>query len=174
MTDALKKFFIFQMNLCLPEEGIVWDGQVHTATFKMDNRQGPTLYHRELSSMFCASLDGRGVWGRMDTCICMAESLLCLHETITTLITSYIPLYPNTRASQVVLMVKNPPASAGDIETWVRSPGLGRSLGGRHGNTLQYSWLENSIDREAWRVIVQRVTKSLTQLKGLSTHPNTK
>ena len=42
MTDALKIFFIFQMNLWLPEEGIVWDGQVHTATFKMDHHQGPT------------------------------------------------------------------------------------------------------------------------------------
>ena len=135
--------------------------------------KGPSLYHRELCSMFCASLDGRGVWGRMDTCICVAESLLCPPETITTLLTSYTP-YPNTRASQVALMVKNLPANARDIETWVRSPGLGRSLGGGHGNPLQDSWLENSMDREAWRVTVQRVTKSPTRLKGLSTHPNTK
>ena len=38
------------------------------------------------------SLDGRGVWGRMDTCICMAESLPCLPETITTLVISYTPI----------------------------------------------------------------------------------
>ena len=48
---------------------------VFTAIFKMDNQQGPTVQHRELWSMLCCSLDGRGVWGRMDTCICMAESL---------------------------------------------------------------------------------------------------
>ena len=92
MTDALKKFFIFQMNLCLPEEGIVWDGQVHTATFKMDNRQGPTLYHRELSSMFCASLDGRGVWGRVATYICMGESIRFSSETTTTVLISCTPI----------------------------------------------------------------------------------
>ena len=39
----------------------------------------------ELCSMLCSSLVGRGVWGRMDTCICMAEFLLCSPETITIL-----------------------------------------------------------------------------------------
>ena len=53
----------------------VWDGHVHTAIFKMDNQQGPTVLHRELGSVLCASLDGRGVWRRMDTCVCMAEAL---------------------------------------------------------------------------------------------------
>ena len=43
----------------------------------------------ELCSMLCGSLDGRGVWGRMHTCICMAESLLCSPKTITTLLISY-------------------------------------------------------------------------------------
>ena len=70
----------------------VWDSQVHTAIFKMDNQQGPTVQRRELCSMLCGSLDGRGVWGRMDTCICMAESLCCALETITTLIIGYIPV----------------------------------------------------------------------------------
>ena len=40
--------------------------------------------------MFCASLDGRRVWGRMDTCVWMAESLHCSPETTTTLIVCYI------------------------------------------------------------------------------------
>ena len=40
-------------------------------------------------SMLCASLDGSGVWGRMDTCICMAESLCCSLETSTTLLSGY-------------------------------------------------------------------------------------
>ena len=43
--------------------------------------------------MLCGSLDGRGVWGRMDTCICMAESLRCSPETITTLLISYTPMH---------------------------------------------------------------------------------
>ena len=46
----------------------------------------------ELSSMLCGSLDGSGVWGGMDTWICMAESLCCSIETITTLLIDYIPM----------------------------------------------------------------------------------
>ena len=46
----------------------------------------------ELCSMLCGSLDGRGVWGRMDTCICMAESLHSLPEFITTLLIGYTPI----------------------------------------------------------------------------------
>ena len=61
----------------------VWDPHVHTAIFKMDNQQGPTVKHRELCSMLCGSLDGKGVWRTMDTCICMAESFCCPPETVT-------------------------------------------------------------------------------------------
>ena len=43
----------------------------------------------ELGSMLCGNLDGRGVWGRMDTCICMAESLLSAPESITILLIGY-------------------------------------------------------------------------------------
>ena len=74
-------------------------------------------------------------------------------------------------ASQVVLMVKNPPANAGDITDADFMPGSGRSPGGGHGNPLQYSCLENpmdrgaSTDRGAWWAIVHRVAKSWTQLK---------
>ena len=48
-------------------------------------------------------------------------------------------------------------------------PGLGRSPEGGHGNLLQYSCLENSMDRGAWRATVHRVAKSQTGLKRLST-----
>ena len=58
--------------------------------FKMDNPQGPTVKHMELCSMLCGNLDGRGVWGKMDTCICMAESLLCSPETVTTLFVNWL------------------------------------------------------------------------------------
>ena len=50
---------------------------MHTAVFKMDNQQGPTVQHMEFSSTLCGSLDGSRVWGRIDPCICMAESLRC-------------------------------------------------------------------------------------------------
>ena len=61
----------------------VWNGHVHTAVFKMDNQQGPPVQHRDLCSVLCDSLDGRGVWGRMDTRVFMAESLCGSPETIT-------------------------------------------------------------------------------------------
>ena len=64
--------------------------------------------------------------------------------------------------SQVVLVVKNLPASAGDIRNAGSIPGLGRSPGRAHGNPLQYSCLENHIDRGAWRATVHGVAKSRT------------
>ena len=69
------------------------------------------------------------------------------------------------RASQVVLVVKNPPANAGNIKDVGLIPGSGRSPGGGHGNPLQYSCLENPMDRGAWRATVYRVAKSQTRLK---------
>ena len=54
--------------------------------------------------------------------------------------------------SHVVLVVKNPPANAGDIRDAGSVPGLERSPGGGHGNPLQYSCLENPMDREAWQL----------------------
>ena len=65
----------------------------------------------------------------------------------------------------MVLVVKNLPANAGDIRDTGLIPGSGRSTGGGHGNPLQYSWLENPMDREAWRAMVHGVTKSQTRLK---------
>ena len=66
------------------------------------------------------------------------------------------------RASQVALLIKNPLANAGDIRDGGSVSKSGRSPGGGHGNPLQYSCLGNPADREAWQVIVQRVTKSQT------------
>ena len=56
---------------------------------------------------------------------------------------------------------------AGDLGS---IPGLGRSSGEGNGNSLQYSGLENPMDREAWWATVHKVTKSWTQLKRLSMH----
>ena len=56
-----------------------------------------------------------------------------------------------TRASQVTLVVKNPPANAGDLRDTGSIPGLGGSPGGGHGNPLQCSCLEDPVDRGARR-----------------------
>ena len=65
-------------------------------------------------------------------------------------------------ASQIALVVKNLPANTGDIRDAGLIPGLGRSPGGGQGNPLQYSCLENPIDRRAWQATVHRVAKSWT------------
>ena len=67
--------------------------------------------------------------------------------------------------SEVALVVKNTPVSEGDIRDMGSVSGLERSPAGGHGNQLQYSCLENTMDREAWRAIVQRVAKNQTRLK---------
>ena len=73
-------------------------------------------------------------------------------------------------ASQVVRVVRNLPSNAGDIRDSGSIPGSGRSTGGGHGNPLQHSCLDNSMDREAWRAAVHAVAKSWMQLKRLSTY----
>ena len=77
------------------------------------------------------------------------------------------------RASQVALVVKNLPASAGDKGDAGLIPGWGSSLGGGHGNPLQYSCPENPMDRGTWQAAVHRAAKSWTRLKQLSTHART-
>ena len=67
-------------------------------------------------------------------------------------------------------MVKNPPTKAGDIRDVASIPGSERSPGGGRGNPLQYSCLENPMDRGACQAMVHRVAKSQIQLKRLSTH----
>ena len=59
-------------------------------------------------------------------------------------------------------MVKNPPASARDVRDVGSIPGLGRSPGEGHDNPLQYSGLENPMNRGAWRAKVHRIAKSWT------------
>jgi len=56
---------------------------------------------------------------------------------------------PGKRVSQVALVIKNPPANAGDTRDSLIA-GSGRSPGGGNGTRLPYSCLENSVDREAW------------------------
>ena len=63
--------------------------------------------------------------------------------------------------SQVILLVKNLPDNSEDLRDMGSTSGSGRSPGG-HGNPLQYSYLENPMDRGAWQATVHRVAQSQT------------
>ena len=71
-------------------------------------------------------------------------------------------------ASQVVLVVKNPPTNAGDLRNAGSILGLGRSTGRGHGNLFQYSCQENPMDRGVWWATVHEVAQRWTRLKQLS------
>ena len=73
-----------------------------------------------------------------------------------------------SRISQVALEVKNLSSNTEDARDMGSIPRLGRSPGAGHGNPLQYSCLENSMERGAWWAAVHGVTKSRTWLKQLS------
>ena len=73
-------------------------------------------------------------------------------------------------AFQLALVVKNLPANAGDTRDMGLIPASGRPSGEGHGNPLQYSCLENPMDREASWATVHRTVKSWTRLKHISVH----
>ena len=73
------------------------------------------------------------------------------------------PRQSSSRAFQVALVVKNPPANAGDIRDMVSIPGSGRSSGEGNGYPFQYSCLENPMDRGVWWATVHRVAKYQTR-----------
>ena len=83
-----------------------------------------------------------------------------MHVYVYVLYTTYVCTY--VWASQVVLVVKNLVANSRDIRDMGLIPGLGRPPGGEQGHPLQYSCLENPMDRGAWWATVHRVTKSQT------------
>ena len=113
-----------------------------------------------------------------DTLMCLGWSLSLLlpvrrqgfspwpYTKIELFIIWFLPL-----ASQVLLMIKNLSANAGDARKAGLIPGSGWSSGGWNGNPLQYYCLENPKDRGAWWAIVHTVTKDWAWLKRLSTHP---
>ena len=75
--------------------------------------------------------------------------------------------------SQVALVVNNLPANAGDIKDKGLIPGLRKSPGGGPGNPLQYSCLENPMDRGVWQVAVHVVIESDRTETTYHTHTNT-
>ena len=79
-------------------------------------------------------------------------------------------LLPSNSETQAAVVVKNLPANARDVRNAGSVPGLRRSPGEGNGSPLQYSRLENPMDRGAWWATVHRVTKSWTRLKWFSIH----
>ena len=79
-------------------------------------------------------------------------------------------VYATCRPSQVALAVKHSPANAEDVRDAGLMVGSGRSPARGYGNPLQYSFLENPMNREAWQATVHRVSKSQTWLKRLIMH----
>ena len=79
------------------------------------------------------------------------------------------PMYPIIWASQVVLVVKNPPADARDIRDAGSIPGLRRSPRGGNDDPFQYSRLKNPMDRGAWWVTVHGIAKSCIWLSDRHT-----
>ena len=114
------------------------------------------------STSGCQGLSGSEGWTGRGQRVFRAGTLLCVKL-------SYSSIH-DLGASQGVLVVKNPPANAGDMRDMGLIPGLGRSPGGEHGNPLQYSCLENPMDRGAWLATVHWVAKSQTWLKWLRIH----
>ena len=80
------------------------------------------------------------------------------------------PETPPSVPLEMALVVKNSPANARDIRDVGSIPGSGRSPGEGHGNPLQYSCLQNPMDRGTWGATVHGVTKSRTWLKWLNAH----
>ena len=68
-------------------------------------------------------------------------------------------------SSQVVQVVNNPPVNAGNARDVGLIPGSGRYPGGEYGNTLQYSFLENHMDRGTWQATFHEAIKNQTQLR---------
>ena len=93
------------------------------------------------------------------------EEVSCMLNSLPSPLFLYINFYWSIAASQVALMIKKLPANEGDIRDVGSIPGLGRSPGEGNGDPLQYSCLENPMDRGAWQAMVHRVAKSWTQLK---------
>ena len=79
-------------------------------------------------------------------------------------------IYVYVWASQVALVVKNPPATVGDVIDVGSIPGSGRCPGGGHGNPLQYSFLENLMHRGAWQATVHGIAKRLNRSNLACTH----
>ena len=101
------------------------------------------------------------VWGQSHTNHC--DWLLRVND-------DFIQQTSHKTPVTVALVVKTPPANAGDVRDRDSIPASGRSPRGGHGNPLQYSCLKNPMDRGDWQATVCRAAKSWTRLKRHSMH----
>ena len=98
----------------------------------------------------------------IDSNLCL--SMCCINRHRGMVRTTHLSGFPGGTGG------KESACHAGDVRDEGSIPGSGRSSGGGHGNLLQYSCLENPMDRGAWQATVHRATNSQTRLKRLSTH----
>ena len=92
---------------------------------------------------------------------------ILIHLILMTMLWGYYQLAKEYTVYRPPQVQKN---NEGDIRDVGSVPGSRRSPGGGHGNPLQYSCLENSMDRGAWQATVHSVAQSWTRLKQLSMH----
>ena len=111
----------------------------------------------------------QGIFPTQESNPCLLQLLHCMHSLLLSHQESLQLIYSNylnkIRASLVGQTVKNLPATRRPVGLFPIS-GLGRSPGEGHGNPLQYSCLENPMDRGAWWATVHGVTESQTQLSN--------
>ena len=108
-------------------------------------------------------------WVNNGSLLCLTESHIYYKLLGYTFLNMWTMNYIYPWASQVALVVKNPPANTEDKRDASLIPGMGRSPGEGHGNPLRYSCLENPMDRETQWPIHQRVSKTWAQMERLST-----
>ena len=151
MTESLRsrvqQKMQMQQNSVVPGWMLECDGQCSAA-------QG-----RNLGKEYRA--EGLGVWWRLENESTFELGLCSGPTERKRRLWNHREVREITGASHVALVVKNPPANAGDIRDMCSIPGSWRFPRGRHGNILQYSGLENPMDKGAWWA---RVTKSQKQL----------
>ena len=139
-------------------------------------------FHQQTTLLWASAL--LVIWGQF----CILSLFLCV-SLVNAFSSMYVSVYPylpdhlnilirwlkvSMWALQAVLVVKNPPANAGDIRVAGLVPGLGRSPGGGHGNPSQYSCLENPMDRRPWQATVHGVAVSRMRLSAHThTHAHT-
>ena len=116
------------------------------------------IFYHALAIFFLLSSGNADIWGFLllllfDIYLSIHKVVLNGYHVLTAYIFMYIYIYIYLliyNKQQVSLVVKNPPASKRDTKDMASIPGLERSPGERNGNPVQYSCLENPMDRGAW------------------------
>ena len=141
-------YFQSQEDLCLATAEVMLDTPSPKDIIRSVLHYSPLSSPRRMHKDIHSGKDGRGWEMTGSTMHCWIQPRCYSHGV--TLVSHSTP--------QMVSVVKNPPANAGEARDTGSVLGRGRSSGGGHGNPLQYSCLDNLMSREAWWATVQRVT----------------